>query len=168
MEKDPFLREFRETIKAAAGRLNRVSEAESEARPAADQWSAKEALGHLIDSAANNHRRFVEAQWKDDLVFQGYNQERWVGVQRYQVASWHSLVELWCAYNLHLAHVIACIPDDALGRPRTRHNLDQIAWQRVDQDEPVTLEYLVRDYFGHLNMHLDQISGIIADVASLD
>jgi hypothetical protein len=168
MEKDRFLHEFEETIKAAARRLNSVSESESEVRPAADEWSAKEVLGHLIDSAANNHLRFVEAQWKEDLVFTGYDQERWVGVQRYQAASWHSLVELWCAYNLHLAHVIACIPDDALGRPRMRHSLDQIAWQRRNQDEPVTLEYLVRDYFGHLDMHLNQISGISADVSSLD
>jgi hypothetical protein len=60
--------EFRQTIATVEEQLLTISEAESEARPAPDQWSAKEVLGHLIDSATNNHWRFVEAQLKDDLV----------------------------------------------------------------------------------------------------
>ena len=49
-------------------------------------------LGHLIDSAVNNHARFVRAQLQDDLVFPGYDQDGWVRVQRYDERSWPALV----------------------------------------------------------------------------
>jgi hypothetical protein len=67
---EDFLGDFRHTIEAAEKELLDISEAESKARPAPDQWSPKEVLGHLIDSAANNYRRFVDAQSKDDPAFQ--------------------------------------------------------------------------------------------------
>jgi hypothetical protein len=102
---EDFLTEFRQIIRAAEEELLKISEAESEARPAPDQWSAKEVLGHLIDSAANNHRRFVEAQWKENLVFAGYDQERWVAVQQYRGRPWPELVALWRAYNLSEAEI---------------------------------------------------------------
>jgi len=56
-----------------------------------------------------------------------------------------------------LAHVIANIPDSALTRRRYPHNLDQIAWQSVSSQEPTTLDYLIRDYIGHLSSHLEQL-----------
>jgi hypothetical protein len=154
---ETLLREFRQAITNAESELRRISEAHSERRPAPDQWSAKEILGHLIDSASNNHRRFVEAQWKTDLVFPGYDQERWVAAQRYQASSWMDLITLWKTYNLHLAHIVARIPRDTLKQPRQDHNLDQIAWQRVSKDEPTSLAYLVHDYLDHLKAHLNQI-----------
>jgi hypothetical protein len=54
---EDFFGDFRHTIEAAEKELLDISEAESEAQPAPDQWSPKEVLGHLIDSAANNHYR---------------------------------------------------------------------------------------------------------------
>jgi hypothetical protein len=134
-----------------------ISETQAEIRPTPNQWSAKEVLGHLIDSAANNHRRFVEAQLKDELVFPGYDQERWVAVQQYQQAPWLTLIALWKEYNLHLAHLIAAIPETTLKQSRSKHALDRIATQKVSADTPVSLEYLIRDYFKHLQAHLDQI-----------
>lgn len=119
--------------------------------------SAIEILGHLIDSAANNHRRFVEAQFKDDLVFPAYDQESWVAVQDYQHASWTELIALWRSYNLHLAHVVAAIPEALLVQPRTDHTLDRIALHPVSRDTPVSLEYLIRDYYRHLEEHLEQL-----------
>jgi anti-sigma-K factor RskA len=154
---EDLLAEFRHTIEAAEKELLTISEAESEVRPAPDQWSAKEVLGHLIDSAANNHRRFVEAHWKEDLVFPGYDQERWVAVQGYRSRPWPELVALWKAYNMHLVHVVAAMPEEVLNRPRKDHSLDQIAWQVVDRETPVSLGYLIRDYLGHLRAHLEQI-----------
>jgi hypothetical protein len=158
-----FVRDLKQTVESAAQQLLQISEAESEVRPAPDQWSAKEILGHLIDSAANNHRRFVQAQLKDDLVFAGYAQESWVVVQQYQRASWAGLISLWRAYNMHLAHVVSSIPEDALKQRRRQHTLDRIAWQTVSEDTPVSLEYLIRDYYAHLQMHLEQLFSIRAD-----
>jgi len=151
------IREFRRTVESSAQQMLVVAEAQSEMRPAPGQWSAKEILGHLIDSAANNHRRFVEAQLKDDLIFSGYDQERWVAVQRYQQASWTGLIALWKAYNLHLARVIASCPEEVLRQPREQHTLDRIAPQLASQDTPASLELLIRDYYAHLEMHLGQL-----------
>ena len=99
----------------------------------------------------------MRAQFTDDLVFPGYDQEQWNQVQHYQEEPWLELVKLWQAYNLHLAHVIAQIPETTLTHKRHPHTLDKIAWQTVHADEPTTLEYLIRDYLGHLQEHLGQL-----------
>lgn len=151
------LADFRRTIDAAAARLHALDETKARTARGADAWTPKEIVGHLIDSAANNHARFVRAQYTDDLVFPGYEQEEWVRAQRYNEESWPLLVELWKHYNLHLLHVMASAPEETLQRQRTRHTLDKIAWQTVDVDQPATLEYLMRDYVGHLKSHLRQI-----------
>jgi hypothetical protein len=153
------LEDFRDTLEGAQARLLALTEDESEARRAPGKWSPKETLGHLIDSAANNHQRFVRAQFSDDLVFPGYEQNEWVAAQQYQQASWPSLVQLWLSYNLHLLHLVSHIPEAELQKSRREHNLDRIAWQTVSADEPVTLEYFIRDYINHLKHHLQQIFG---------
>ena len=130
---------------------------ESETLRQAGKWSAKEILGHLIDSATNNHARFVTAQLKDDLLFDGYDQEAWVAKQRYQQSSWLELVTLWKYYNLHLLHLVASIPEDVLKQPRPRHGLNTIAWKPVYEAKAATLDYLIRDYFEHMKHHLRQI-----------
>jgi len=151
------LEDFRRTIEEAAARLGALGEAEARRARGADAWTPKEIIGHLIDSAANNHARFVRAQYTDDLVFPGYEQDEWVRAQHYNEESWPLLVELWKHYNLHLLHVMACAPEETLRRPRRRHTLDRIAWQTIDANQPATLEYLMTDYVGHLKSHLRQI-----------
>ena len=154
---DDALEDFRLTIESATTRLRSMTEAQSEERRAADKWSSKEIVGHLIDSAANNHQRFVRAQFQDDLVFPGYEQESWVAAQHYQQASWPHLVELWEIYNQHLLHLVSHIPAETLGRLHREHSLHKIAWKLVGEGEPTTLEYLIRDYIGHMKHHLRQI-----------
>lgn len=151
-----FLTEFRSTLESASERLLELPEAETEA-PLSGGWCAKQILGHLIDSAANNHARFVRAQLQDDLWFDGYDQAGWVRVEKFEQESWASLVDLWVNYNLHLLHFIGNIPDDILLKPRSKHTLDKIAWQTVPASEPVTLDYFVRDYLGHMQDHLKQL-----------
>ncbi len=153
------LEDFRRTLETATVRLQAMSEQEAR-RPCADgKWSAQQIIGHLIDSAANNHQRFVLAQLKDDLVFPGYQQAEWVRVQHYDAAAWPLLVQLWQSYNLYLLHVMTHVPAAKLQTLCTQHTLDRIAWQTVSTSEPVTLEYLMRDYIGHLQHHLRQIFG---------
>ena len=154
---DSWLDDFKQTIDVASKRLLQISEAQSDQPRAEDHWSAKQIIGHLIDSAANNHARFVLAQLKDDLLFPGYEQDGWVRVQQYQQESWAQLIELWRAYNFHLAHVMSCVPRDKLTTPCTQHSLQTIAFETVSEKEPVTLEYLMKDYVVHLKHHLDQI-----------
>ena len=147
-------------IESATERLRAIPESHSQAAQIDGQWSTKQILGHLIDSAANNHQRFVRAQFTDDLVFPGYDQEQWIRVQRYDEESWMALIDLWRGYNLHLAHVISNIPADILTQVRIAHTLDKIAWQPVSATESTTLAYLIRDYVGHLQAHLEQLLAV--------
>ena len=132
------------------------------ARPAPGAWSPLEVMGHLVDSASNNHQRFVRALEREDLVFDGYDQDAWVRRNGYRELDWSFLVSLWESYNLLLLAVVARIPADVLDRPRTRHNLDRIGWRPVAPDEPATLRQLVDDYYGHLRHHLEQIERTVA------
>src|SRR5205085_7215762 len=118
-----------------------------------------EIIGHLIDSASNNHQRFVRAQFQDDLIFPRYAQEEWVRVQGYQDAPWRELVALWHSYNLQLARVMAAVPEDVRLRERKQHNFHQIGWRVIPETETATLDYLMSDYVGHLKNHLRQILG---------
>ena len=152
-----FLAGFRETVVSATARLRDIPPEQSRRGMSADNWSPSEILGHLVDSAANNHQRFVRAQFTDDLVFPGYEQERWVSSQKYRDESWPDLIQFWSSYNLHLLHAVSVIPQNILTNPRENHSLDQIAFNLVDRNEPATLEYLIRDYVVHLRHHLEQI-----------
>jgi hypothetical protein len=151
------LDEFRRTIESASERLLLISDAESVKPRSEDKWSIKEIIGHLIDSAANNHQRFVRAQFTEDLIFPSYDQEAWVRVQRYKEEPWPLLIQLWKSYNLHLLHVMSSIPEETRTRIRSTHNLNRIAWKVVSENEPATLDYFMRDYIGHLKNHLKQI-----------
>src|SRR6185369_15957650 len=152
-----FLTDFRAAVVDATARLREIPATESRHKSAPEDWAPIEVIGHLIDSAANNHQRFVRAQVTDDLVFPGYEQNQWVSSQKYQNESWSEVIQLWSAYNLHLLHVASVIPEDVLTKARSPHTLDQIAFNLVDKTTPATLEYLIRDYVDHLRHHLDQI-----------
>lgn len=156
---EAWLDDFRQTIESAAERLAQISESQSEQPRAEDHWSAKQIVGHLIDSAANNHARFIVAQLKDDLVFPGYEQDGWVRANHYQERPWPELIELWRAYNVHLHHVMAHADQKKMNTPCTLHTLQEIAFKTVPQADPVTLEYLMKDYVDHLKHHLAQIFG---------
>lgn len=110
------------------------------------KWSQREILGHLIDSAANNHQRFVRACYRAAGGFPTYRQEDWVRVQRYNESAWRELVELWSTYNRHLSDLIVRLPEAARSEPCN-----------IGKDEPVALEFVIRDYLRHLRHHLNQI-----------
>src|ERR1044071_8754018 len=101
-----FLDDFQETIQNASLRLLEITD-EDAGKRTEEAWTSKQILGHLIDSAANNHQRFVRAQFTNDLVFSGYEQDRWVSSQKYRDESWPDVIQLWSAYNLHLLHVVS-------------------------------------------------------------
>jgi hypothetical protein len=148
--------DLRRTVEAAAARLLELSELEANKPRAAGKWCPKQVLGHLIDSACNNHRRFVLARSQDDLVFPGYDEQAWAAAQKFESAEWSELVELWRLYNLHLARLIEQTPVEVAQRERRPHSLDKIAWKTLSAEQPATLAYLMRDYVGHLRHHLGQ------------
>lgn len=133
-------------IDAAGPVFAQVDEHES-ARPLlTGGWSRKQLVGHLIDSASNNHQRFVRASLQNALNFPGYDQNGNVRTQHFQNAPWPMLVSLWRSYNEFLAHVIAHLPESKL---KTEC--------RIGAENPVTLEFLAADYVAHLSHHLEQM-----------
>src|SRR5438270_10953278 len=98
-----YTSDLRATVDRESARLLGAPPDAVERRPAKGGWSAKEILGHLIDSAAVNHQRFVRAQWQD-LVFAAYAQHDWVQAQKYQDAPRIELVPLWRGDSGRLAH----------------------------------------------------------------
>ena len=142
------LDDFKSTLEHTLKQLAKISDTDSQQVPSPGKWSKKQVLGHLIDSAANNHQRFVRAQLGQELAFPGYEQEGWVAVQNYQDESWDVLVALWQYYNRHLLHVMGRVPGDQLNRRCI-----------IGESDPVTLEFLMKDYAVHLKHHLEQILG---------
>jgi hypothetical protein len=140
------IEDFRRTINESYDQFARFTEAASAAPVSAGKWSRRELIGHLIDSASNNHQRFVRAQVDAVLTFPGYEQESWVERQAYKDESWADLTMLWKSYNLHLLHVISHMSND---------RLDCLC--AIGNNEPVTLRFLAEDYVRHLKHHLEQI-----------
>jgi hypothetical protein len=149
--------DLRRTIDGASERLKTIPSERAREPVAPGKWSPQEIIGHLVDSASNNHGRFVRAQLTDDLFFPGYDQAAWVSLQQYAASDWSELIALWRTFNAHIAHLVERIPQDVATQPRSHHNLDEIAWKTVPREKPVTLEYFVRDYVAHMKHHLAQI-----------
>jgi hypothetical protein len=151
------VKKFENIIDAAYIKLKTVSESQSSIKPSLNNWSTKEILGHLVDSSINNTPRFIEGRFKDDLIFNGYDQNKWVQIHDYQNADWNFIVDLWYLNNLQLIRIIETIPKSILIRTCTCHNFDEIAWREISKTEPTCLEYLINDYFEHMLHHLNKI-----------
>ena len=129
-----------------ADRLREIDEASAARRPAPGKWSNKEILGHLIDSAANNHQRFVRLQLTPRIDLPGYDGDDWVRLQQYQDRPWREIIELWRTYNMQLAALIRDV------NPAALHNV----WHTPDGKD-LSLEFIMRDYVVHLRHHLEQM-----------
>jgi hypothetical protein len=136
------------TVAQAKPLLARLTNADTSVRPSPKKWSKKEILGHLLDSASNNHQRFVRAALQGELTFPGYDQEKLVDLQKFSEVEWSFLVDLWTSYNRLLAHVLSVLPARAA----------KITCN-VGDNPPATLEWIAQDYVAHLKHHLNQILG---------
>jgi len=112
----------------------------------------KQILGHLIDSAANNHQRMVRLQYTAKLQFPDYQQDNdlWIALQDYENADWFTLIQLWKYYNLHMIQVIKSV---------NMSKLDN-SWQSFD-GATVTLRQMIEGYLGHIELHFNEIQELI-------
>jgi hypothetical protein len=138
--------ELSKVLATTPARLSTISEVDASAPRVQGKWSRKQILGHLIDSAANNHHRFVRAQIEKSLDMPGYAQNEWLAAQSYQKRSWSELVTLWTAYNRHMLHLMVTAPAEHLDIPC-----------KVAGDLSGPLEFLMIDYVAHMEHHLNQI-----------
>lgn len=137
---------LRDVLATREAELRAITEERSLWRYGEGKWSKREILGHLIDSAANNHQRFVRVADTGALKFTTYDADEWVARQRYHDREWTALIDLWLVYNRHIAHVLGQLPD-VLGETLCDLHFDK----------PVTLRWVARDYVDHMNHHLRQI-----------
>jgi hypothetical protein len=129
--------------------LRALPEPAAEVRPGAEHtWSPKEELGHLIDSAANNHVRFIRALIEPEFRGPSYAQDAWVMAHRYQEMPWVTIVDFWFRYNEFLADLLSHVPETKL---RTMCY--------VGTDGGVSLQFLIEDYVLHMQHHVDHLLG---------
>ncbi len=113
------------------------------------KWSNKEVLGHLIDSALNNLRRFTEAQFSPQPYnIIPYQQEQLIPVNHYQDLPLDHLLQLWTSLNQQIIFVIENMPADKCLIPVTA---------QYDDGVERTLEWLFNDYVAHMYHHWDSI-----------
>lgn len=142
-----FIADFKNTVLQTYEELRAIDDVKAAAKGEENQWSIKELIGHLIDSASNNHQRFVRLQIFDAIEFPFYQQEEFVRVNGYQNQGWEFLVDFWRLYNLHLIHLI--------------ENLDTTKLENIwltSDDRKLTLGYIVEDYLSHMKHHLGQVT----------
>ena len=137
---------LRDEMRAALPRLRAIAEDRSLESRGDGKWVRREILGHLLDSAANNHQRFVRARFSNPFVWPGYEQDAWVSAHAYHTRPWQHLVDLWAAMNEQVAAAMESVP------------LECYATTCIIGDaEPASLEWWMRDYVRHLRHHLQQI-----------
>jgi hypothetical protein len=143
----------RNLLQNIPARLKKLSEQVVERKPSPAQWSPKEELGHLLDSAVNNHQRIVRAQFENKLSMPGYDQNGWVAANRYQQRPWDELVETWLALNRQLLAAAESVPESAWSHTLT-----------VAGSEPMTLQFVFEDYIAHMAHHLEHIGIEVRDL----
>lgn len=136
------------TVAEAKPLLLKLNNADTSKRPSPAKWSKKEILGHLLDSASNNHQRFVRATLQGALTFPGYEQDKLVDLQNFREMDWSFVVDFWTSYNRYLAHVLTCLPDKAAN-----------VTCNIGNNKPASLGWIAQDYVAHLKHHLNQILG---------
>lgn len=106
-----------------------------------DKWSLKEIIGHLIDSASNNHQRFVRLQNENILIFPVYHFD-WIKIEKFNKVKFIDLISLFKYFNILLAHLIENVSESKLPN----------IWEREDKE--VTLKEIMTDYLRHLKDHI--------------
>jgi len=143
---------LRNLIDRVPDRLAKLPRERVETRPSPSKWSAKEELGHLLDSAANNHQRIVRGQLENNVAVPSYDQNAWVAINRYQKRDWNELVDLWQALNRQLLAAAESVPDSAWPNTLT-----------ITDHAPMTLEFIFEDYVAHMAHHLEHIGIEVRD-----
>jgi hypothetical protein len=147
------LRKLEQYLAVLPNRFRAISPDAAATQPSSG-WSVKQELGHLVDSAANNHQRIVRTQLEDAPSMPEYDGDRWVALQNYQARSWDELITLWEGFNRHLLAAAKAVPEQGWMRTCT-----------VGASGPLTLKFIVDDYITHMNGHLRHMKMDLQDLS---
>lgn len=140
----PILDRFAYLLEIIPPKLEILSAEEYSLKPNPDKWSKKEILGHLIDSAAANHHRFIRGQF-EKLPEISYDQNRWNKFGYYQDIDAKQLVSFWTFYNKQILEIVSRIPINLLSN-------------EVNTGSYIhNLAFLIEDYVAHIEHHMKQI-----------
>jgi hypothetical protein len=128
--------------------LRSISEEKASAGSGPDKWSAKQELGHLLDSAVVNHYRWVRVLSEDSPTLPGYDGPSWVNLHNYKDRGWSDLIDTWVRMNEHMLMLA--------------EGISASGWQRlaIFDAKPATLEFMLNDYVHHAADHLVHFSGL--------
>ncbi len=152
-----YLLEWQTKIAATEKQLTSIDKEKAKIRPTPGKWCINEILGHLIDSAVNNHRRFILMQIQNNLIFEGYDQDKWVELQNYIIKDLRTLIETWEILNLNIISTLLEVHPEFWEKSFAEQTLKDIAWADFKEDEPASAKDFVQDYFGHMAHHVKQI-----------
>ena len=147
------IKEFKVSVDSFYRTMEGVSEKQASIKLSEDKWSLKEIIGHLIDSASNNHQRFLRLQSDDLLDFPPYDGEKWIRLQKYNDMNWSTIVSFWYNYNLLLLNIIKNVEDSSLAN----------VW--IKGETAIPLEKLINDYYGHIKIHVKHFEERFAETA---
>lgn len=136
------------TVEESVIRIGQMEEEKMNFVPAPGKWSAKEILGHLVDSAQTNLRRFIVSQY-EDAPYIVYAQNEWVRLSGYAEMQTKEIIQLWVLLNRRIAYLISQMNEETLKR--------HCVTGTPQEPQPHTLQWLAEDYLRHMQHHLDQI-----------
>lgn len=128
-------------------KLKELTDGNASIRTAPSKWSKKEELGHLIDSAHNNLRRFIVGQYEDQSKIV-YDQNEWVKLNDYNSLPVLQLTRLWLLLNQQIVQVLEKMSPEASQR---------LCDTGREKPELHTLEWLADDYIKHVLHHLHHL-----------
>jgi len=138
------IHELREIVSAYTKKVETIPDPEFTAKPLPHKWSKKEVLGHLIDSAQNNLRRFITGQYEPQPPMITYQQDFWVSSNQYGDMPRKDIIMLWRLLNERICAVLENMPEEHYTRQCNTGALH-------------TLQWLAEDYVKHMKHHINQI-----------
>jgi hypothetical protein len=144
---EAVIKELTEVVELFSRKFSQISEQDFSAKPNPAKWSRKEVVGHLIDSAQNNLRRFIVGQY-DDQPNIVYQQEFWVQANNYQQGKKEDVIQLWRLINLQIAAILSSMP---------KENYSRICNTGKGTPELHSIEWLAVDYVKHMKHHINQV-----------
>ena len=138
------IKELLSIVNEYATKIGSIPDNEFSEKQRPGKWSKKEVLGHLIDSAQNNLRRFICGQYETEPPKISYQQDFWVNANAYQSADKNDVILLWKLTNQRIATVLQTMPSENHSKQCNTGTLRTLSW-------------LADDYVKHMKHHLNQI-----------